>query len=233
MSNPRPTILVVDDDPDIRAILAAVMASADYNVKEAASGEEALALIRAEEPELILLDFMMPGLSGPDVCKRLRASKDTELIPVIMLTARTELQDKVEGLAAGADDYVTKPFQHEELLARVRAHLRIRELNKVLQRKNSELASAQDTIIEHERRLALLQFAGSAAHQIGQPLSAIILNCHLLDSVEKGDAKFTKALAAIRSDAKRIDEIVKMLKQADKAEVEHYHKDQKIIKLSK
>lgn len=222
-------ILVVDDDDDVRTIISAVMASADYDVREASGGEEALAAIGAKEPDLVLLDYMMPGLSGLEVCQKIRALPGGSFIPVIILTARTELQDKIAGLASGADDYVTKPFQHEELLARVRAHLRIRDLSRSLQQKNLELERAQDTIIEHERKLALLQFAGSAAHQIGQPLSAIILNCHLLESLPKDDPKFSKSLSSIKSDAKRINEIVMTLRNTDKARVEEYHKGEKIL----
>jgi two-component system NtrC family sensor kinase len=233
MTEPRKNILVVDDDDDVRTIISAVMASADYDVREASSGVDALSIITEREPDLILLDYMMPGLSGLEVCQKLRQLPGGSFIPVIMLTARTELHDKLAGLASGADDYVTKPFQHEELLARVRAHLRIRELSRSLQQKNVELERAQDTIIEHERKLALLQFAGSAAHQIGQPLSAIILHCHLLESLPKEDVKFLKALAGIKSDAKRINEIVMTLRNADKVGVEEYHKGEKILTVRK
>lgn len=233
MSEPPKNILVVDDDDDVRTIISAVMASGEYDVREARDGEEALRCIAEREPDLVLLDYMMPGLSGIEVCQKIRKLPGGIFIPVIILTARTELHDKLAGLASGADDYVTKPFQHEELLARVRAHLRIRELSRSLQQKNVELENAQDTIIEHERKLALLQFAGSAAHQIGQPLSAIILNCHLLESLPKDDVKFLKALNGIKADAKRINEIVLTLRNADKVGVEEYHKGEKILKVGR
>jgi len=117
-------ILVVDDEPDIRALVAINLCKAGYRVIEANSGEEALARVSQERPALVILDLMLPGLGGIDVCRRLRARPETEGIPVIMLTARTEEVDRVEGFETGADDYVTKPFSVRELVLRVGALLR-------------------------------------------------------------------------------------------------------------
>jgi two-component system, OmpR family, KDP operon response regulator KdpE len=114
-------ILVVDDDPQIRRVMKATLVSHNYEVIEARTGEEALELMPREAPNLILLDMNMPGMGGLETCRALRAVSD---VPVIVLTVRDSEKDKVAALDAGGDDYVTKPFGIEELLARIRAALR-------------------------------------------------------------------------------------------------------------
>jgi two-component system KDP operon response regulator KdpE len=118
---PDQTILVVDDEPQIRRVMLTTLASHGYTVVEAKSGEEALDLIRADRPDLIILDVNLPGISGLDTCREIRVSSD---VPIIMLTVRNSERDKVQALDAGADDYVVKPFGVEELMARIRAALR-------------------------------------------------------------------------------------------------------------
>jgi two-component system KDP operon response regulator KdpE len=114
-------ILVVDDDPQIRRVMKATLVGHGYEVIEARSGEEALEKLSGEMPNLVLLDMNMPGIGGLETCRSLRQGSD---IPVIILTVRNSEKDKVAALDAGADDYVTKPFGIEELLARIRAALR-------------------------------------------------------------------------------------------------------------
>jgi two-component system KDP operon response regulator KdpE len=114
-------ILIVDDEPQIRRVLRTTLTSQGYTVAEARTGDEALEHIRSERPDLILLDVNMPGISGLETCREIRASSD---IPIIMLTVRGSEKDKVQALDAGADDYGTKPFGSEELMARIRAGLR-------------------------------------------------------------------------------------------------------------
>jgi two-component system response regulator MprA len=117
-------VLVVEDEPNIADFIRRGLVYKGYEVDTAASGEDALETARERLPDLVILDLMLPGMDGVEVCRRLRAADD---VPIIMLTARDALSDKVEGLEAGADDYVTKPFQFAELLARVRAALRRKE----------------------------------------------------------------------------------------------------------
>jgi two-component system, OmpR family, KDP operon response regulator KdpE len=114
-------ILVVDDEPQIRRVMRTTLASQGYSVAEAKSGDEALHLIPAQRPDLVLLDVNMPGRSGLETCREIRLASD---VPIIMLTVRNSERDKVQALDAGADDYVVKPFGSEELLARIRAALR-------------------------------------------------------------------------------------------------------------
>jgi DNA-binding response OmpR family regulator len=117
-------ILVVEDDRDIAELVAHALRKAGYRASIAASGTAALARIRETPPDLVVLDVMLPGMDGLQVCRALRADAATAAIPIIMLTARAEEADRIEGLELGADDYVTKPFSPRELAARVAALLR-------------------------------------------------------------------------------------------------------------
>jgi two-component system KDP operon response regulator KdpE len=116
-----PTVLIVDDEPQIRRVLRTMLTSNGYPVVEARSAEDALAAVRETKPDLIVLDFNLPGMSGMEACAEIRRSSD---VPIIMLTVRNSERDKVQALDAGADDYITKPFGAEEFMARVRAALR-------------------------------------------------------------------------------------------------------------
>jgi len=119
-----PTVLLVEDEPAQREVLAYNLAAEGFAVTQAANGEEAMMLVNEAAPDLIVLDWMMPLVSGLEVCRRLKMRPDTRSIPVIMLSARSEEVDKVRGLETGADDYVIKPYSLVELMARLRAHLR-------------------------------------------------------------------------------------------------------------
>ena len=119
-----PTILIAENEEQLVLLLRYNLESEGYAVEEARRGDEAEMRLREGVPDLVLLDWMLPGISGIELCRRIRARKETERLPVIMLTARGEEEDRVRGLATGADDYVVKPFSVPELLARVRALLR-------------------------------------------------------------------------------------------------------------
>lgn len=119
------TIVVIEDDAAIRSVLRVLLRGAGYTlIKEAERGDDGLKLVRDVRPSLVLLDLMLPGLDGFSVCRRIRETKEIASTPVIMLTARSDESDIVRGLECGADDYVTKPFSRQVLLARVRAVLR-------------------------------------------------------------------------------------------------------------
>ena len=120
------SILVVEDEPAIRELLTIYLKAQGNDVRLAESAEEAMAQVDRELPDLVLLDWMLPGASGIDLARRLRASERTRGMPIIMLTAKSEEQDKLEGLEIGADDYVVKPFSPRELNARIKAVLRRR-----------------------------------------------------------------------------------------------------------
>jgi PAS domain S-box-containing protein len=153
----HPGILVVDDDADSRSLVTDILVSARYHVRAADGGTLALASVGAWLPELILLDIRMAGMDGLEVCRRLKADERSRSVPVIFITAATYAEDRVDGLAVGAVDYISKPFHPEELLARVRTHLELSRLRKDLEQqvsdRTAELSRAVDHLRESEARL--------------------------------------------------------------------------------
>ncbi|HET8654191.1 MAG TPA: diguanylate cyclase [Longimicrobiaceae bacterium] len=135
-------ILVVDDHPDNVEIINARLSSRGFRIETASNGEEALRMVHEAPPHLILLDVMMPLMDGYEVSRRIKSDDSLPFIPIILVTARDSTQDKVEGLDAGADDYLTKPVNFPELEARVRSMLRIKRLQDELDQKNRELEVA-------------------------------------------------------------------------------------------
>ncbi len=121
---PSKHVLVVEDDEALRTLIEYNLGKEDFTVTTARDGEEALLKVEETKPDLVILDWMLPNVSGIEVCRRLRAKQATQSMPIIMLTARAEETDRVRGLETGADDYVVKPFSMEELVARIRAVLR-------------------------------------------------------------------------------------------------------------
>ncbi|WP_199743722.1 phosphate regulon transcriptional regulator PhoB [Pseudorhodobacter sp. E13] len=124
MAAEQPTVLLVEDEPAQREVLAYNLEAEGFRVMQAADGEEALMLVDESAPDLIVLDWMLPHVSGIEVCRRLKMAPDTRNIAIIMLSARAEEVDRVRGLETGADDYIIKPYSVVELMARVRAALR-------------------------------------------------------------------------------------------------------------
>ena len=141
MSNPA-KILVVDDTPHNVKLLADLLCVKGYGVATAATGEEALAKMAAEKPDLVLLDVMMPGLSGYDVCRKIREETATALLPVVLVTSLDPAQERVKGIEAGADDFLSKPINQPELFARVRSLLRIKALQDEVGRQAEALKVA-------------------------------------------------------------------------------------------
>jgi DNA-binding response OmpR family regulator len=150
MSSTGQRILVVDDEPDIRDLLRLTLERESYLVSEAANGEEALAAVEDDPPDLIILDLMMPVLDGHQTCYRLKAERASAHIPVIMLTAKGEETDEVIGLGIGADDYMAKPFSPRLLTARVKAMLR----RSVAETASEEALNCGDIYIRPERHEA-------------------------------------------------------------------------------
>ena len=156
-------ILVVDDDPANLGLLFDYLKRADYRVLVAEDGQSALKRVSDANPDLILLDVMMPGIDGLEVCRRLKAEKKTRNIPVIFMTALAETVDKVKGFEAGAVDYITKPMHYSEVLARVNTHLTMCQLQSNLQAQNKQLKEenfrrrrVQDALRESRERYRLL-----------------------------------------------------------------------------
>ena len=145
MSAERPIILVVDDVPQNVRLLEAVLTSHGYSVASAASGAEALEKVRAELPDLVLLDIQLPGMNGYEVCRRLREDSATRFLPVVMITS-SDTEVRVNALEAGADDFVAKPFNQQELLVRVRSLVRLKQYHDTIASQTAELAEWNRTL---------------------------------------------------------------------------------------
>ncbi len=139
-------ILVVDDEPVNRKLMRELLATRGYQIELAGNGEEALSKVRTHHPDLILLDVMMPQLDGLQTCRILKADETTRLVPIVLLTAMASLEDRVAGIEAGADDFITKPFNAVELLARVRSLVRVKHLNDQLERTEGILFALAATV---------------------------------------------------------------------------------------
>lgn len=145
-------ILVVDDEPTNIRLLGELLTAEGYQVVVVRNGEEALAQVRRRRPNLVLLDVVMPGLTGYEVCERLRAQPETRLLPIVLVTGARPEEERVRGLDAGADEFLTKPINREELLARVRALLRVEALHQEIEMWNAQLESrVQDQVRKLER----------------------------------------------------------------------------------
>jgi class 3 adenylate cyclase len=152
MDETRPTaqILAVDDNKQSLEVLTKALTAANYRVITASDGPSALELVQSGSSDLVLLDVMMPGMSGYEVCQRIRAHEATRLLPVVMLTALHEVSHRIRGIEAGADDFLTKPFNREELLTRVKSLLRIKTLYDEIETKNRLLRTLFGRYVSEE-----------------------------------------------------------------------------------
>lgn len=209
-------ILVVDDDKKLTLLVRGFLEKEKYQVAEAYSGRMALDAIKEAKPDLIILDIMMPEMDGIEACKRIKADKDTKMIPVIMLTSMSNVKDKVQGLNAGANDYITKPFNPEELIARVKAQLRIKFL--------------EDELLKKEEVEAVVKMGIATAHEINNPLTVIIGNLELLlMKKENLSEEDSTNLNSILESAMRIKEIVSKMINITRVVETEYAQGKKMI----
>jgi DNA-binding response OmpR family regulator len=230
-TGPERRILIADDDADSRIVVASVISILGHSPVVVHGGGEALEECERQLPDLAIIDYMMPSVNGIEMCHRLKTIPGGELVPILMLTARDSMQDKISALEEGVDDYLTKPFNYQELRARVTALLRVRDLNLSLVAKTEELKKMQERLVATERQVAVGQLAGTAAHQLGQPLSAIMLNCFLIEKLPKEDSKFLGAVAAIKNDVRRMVEMIDRLRNIKASAREEYFEGTEILKL--
>jgi DNA-binding response OmpR family regulator len=173
------TLLVIDDTSENLTVLRKCLTDHHYRVAVARNGKVALERVKRIRPDLILLDVLMPGMDGFEVCRQLKADETTRAIPVIFMTALATSEDKVKGFEAGAEDYVTKPLNYQEVVARVRTHVTLYKLQQNLRSRNVELQAA----LERERMiLEVLRVNLSAAlpHELHTLLTGILGYCQIL-----------------------------------------------------
>ncbi|WGV28855.1 hybrid sensor histidine kinase/response regulator [Halotia branconii] len=173
-------ILIVDDNPTNLSVLSEALASEGLRFRVAVDGESAIALTERNQPELILLDVQMPGIDGFETCCRLKANPVTENIPIIFTTALADTESKTKGFFLGAVDYIPKPFAQEEVIARVRVHLRLKQLTESLEQQISDrttaLQQAQVQLVQKEKLSTLGELIAGIAHEMNNPISFITNN---------------------------------------------------------
>jgi CheY-like chemotaxis protein len=199
-----PTILVVDDQQINVMLLKRKLERADLRVVAAYSGLEALDLVKKEKPELILLDVMMPDMDGIEVCQRLQADEQTRSIPIIFITARTSKEGKIEGLSVGAVDYITKPIDLDETLARVQTQLRFVAINR-------EMVDLQRRLVEARRAATIGAVTQGIAHNLNNLLGVVIGYLDLIKAYYDKPEQVKKNAAHVEDAVQRIVSIIKQL----------------------
>ncbi len=241
-------ILVVDDHPDNVEIISVRLASRSYEIVTATNGEEALRLVAENPPDLILLDVMMPLMDGYEVSRRIKNDPTLPFIPIILVTARDSTQDKVDGLDAGADDYLTKPVNFPELEARVRSMLRIKRLQDELDQKNRELEfvnkrlrklSITDGLTElfnHRHIHELLHEEFERTKRSGEPMAVVMMDLDRFKQVNDtyghptGDVILYETAQILQETVREIDmvgryggeEFIVILPGADEEDAHHF-----------
>lgn len=212
-------VLIVEDEEDTRFILERLLEKNNYEVKTSKNGEEALIVLKTFKPQVIIADWTMPGMDGLQLCNKLKSDDEYKLIYFILLTARASLKDRVKGLDIGADDFLVKPIENQELLARIRSGIRIYRLQQELKK------------IEHSK--ALIEMACTIGHQLNNPLNSLSLMAENIykELDEKNRSKFEEDFKIIRLSIERIKQFQEKLKSLDNPELTLYSGDSKMLKI--
>ena len=194
-----PKILIVDDTPHNVKMLVDLLAAKGYATVTASSGQEGLDRVEAERPDLVLLDVMMPGMDGYEVCRRIRANPEYGILPVVMVTALDPTRERIKGLEAGADDFLTKPVNTAELIARVRSLLRIKDLYGTVQKQAAELADLNANLEQRVRvQVAQLERLGRLTRFFSPQLADLIMSGALEDPLKSHRREITVVFVDLR-----------------------------------
>lgn len=216
--NTQDRILIVEDEKDSRFIYERLLTKNGYSVRSANNGDDALPIIEEYKPKVILADWTMPKMNGVELCNIIKNKEEYKLIYFILLTARTSLKDRVEGLDTGADDYLVKPIDNQELVARIRSGVRIHNLQNEL--KN----------IEHNK--AVVELACTIGHQINNPLSSLKMSLESLkESLDINSEGVEEDIFVVDESLKRIQEFVRALQKLQSSEIMDYALDKKMLKI--
>ncbi len=209
MTNNKGAILVVDDNPVNLRLLMDYLEVTGFEVLAAENGEVMLELLHHVTPDIILLDVMMPGMDGFETCRCLKDDPKTKEIPVIFMTALSDTADKVRGFKIGAVDYITKPIQYEEVLARVETHLALQNMQKQLRHMNEKLLAANNALKTSNKELD--SFAHMVAHDLNNPLGVVLGNSELLECELILPEKSKQSLNTITKAAYKMRNIIEAL----------------------
>lgn len=240
MKNEQFKVLIVDDVPKNIMVLGNNLMSENYQIAYARSGQEAIQLSQSNDFDLILLDIMMPGLDGYETCQRILANPKTAKIPIIFITAKNDYESVVRGFNAGAKDYVTKPFNAKELLARVRTHLELKRnrenietLNEKLEQKVKERTLELQKANEKITRLdgAKSSFLGIISHEIRTPLNGIFGSIEMMKDVHS-DEETADILSMMEESANRLLAFSELSTLITELNINHYKLDKYMIDLA-
>lgn len=205
-------ILIVDDDEALAYAEQAILEEAGYKVLYAADGAAAVELLSRESVDLVLLDVSMPNMDGYQVCRWVRQNPNTARLNILMITARGSVEEMVAGFDAGADDYLSKPFEVPEFLARVKAQLRLREL--------------QERLIAMEKSATIGQMVITLSHEINNPLTSVLWHAGLVqDRLREQlsiDESILTSLKAIEEEARRIEKVINQLRSMEEPVITEY-----------
>lgn len=212
-------ILVVDDEATNRKLLKAILVNADegYVVSEAESGQAALKSIEEEQPDILLLDVVMPGMDGYEVCEKLKSHKKQRDIPVLFITALNTNEDMVKCFSSGGADYITKPINAEEIKARVKTHLRIKR--------------AEEERIESENLRTVQNMVATYNHNMNQPLTVIYTYLNMFMAVTAQSDKKYKTLETMKKELDKINSILQKIQAIQKVEPTDYMGHSGMLKL--
>jgi len=200
------TLLIIDDNPNNLGVIVDYLGEYGFDIVVAKNGEIGLKRAKTLQPDLILLDVLMPGIDGFETCRRLKADEKTGDIPVIFMTALDSPEDKVNGFEAGGVDYITKPIQHEEVLARITTHLRIRDLTVHLNAKVTELTQTRQELLQSEKMASLGRLVAGFAHELNTPIGVAIGSASVLQTETK------KINTLMEQEEVDVDELLSALK---------------------